>query len=93
MEDPDEAFRNFSTCNQAMRLRPPFARSQFPQAPEPRAKQLFLYVQDSIKGTIKDLDWSPVPGGNTLAYQQEQLAILKMSADINRRGNEILVGA
>ncbi|KAG0341547.1 hypothetical protein BG000_008726 [Podila horticola] len=40
MSDPDEAFKDFSTVNQAMQLGPQFDRSQFLRVADPKAKNI-----------------------------------------------------
>lgn len=48
MSDPDEAFKDFSTLNQAMQLGPQFDRSQFLRVADPKAKN----IDKSLKGYI-----------------------------------------
>ncbi|KAG0216110.1 hypothetical protein BGX28_006006, partial [Mortierella sp. GBA30] len=71
MSDPEAAFTNFDAANQVMRLGPPFARSQFPQLPEPEAKELSSYVQASVAYTVREMGWSPATA------QDEQLNAMK----------------
>ncbi|KAK3812370.1 MAG: hypothetical protein JOS17DRAFT_469142 [Linnemannia elongata] len=59
MIDPDtDGFTCFEMANKAMRLRPPFVRSQFPPVAEPRTKELQSYIDASIRKTLKDMGWS-----------------------------------
>ncbi|KAF9908352.1 hypothetical protein EC991_009904 [Linnemannia zychae] len=59
MSDPDSSgFTCFEAANKAMRLRPPFARSQFPPVAETRAKELQSYIETCVTNTLKDMNWS-----------------------------------
>lgn len=82
MSDPNEAFTSFEKANQMMRLGPPFARSQFPQVAEPRAKELLSYVEASIAKCVKDMGWSSAAG------QEEELNALKVRLALEQRGQQ-----
>ena len=84
MSNPDTSgFTCFELANKAMRLRPPFARSQFPPVAEPRAKELQSYIEASVRNTIKDMGWSAA------AAHDEALAALKMQMALEQRSQQI----
>lgn len=83
MSDPDSSgFTCFEMANNAMRLRPPFARSQFPPVAEPRAKELQSYIEASVRNTLNDMGWSAA------AVHDEELEALKMRIALEQRGQQ-----
>ena len=83
MSDPDTSgFKSFEMANKAMRLRPPFARSQFPPVAEPRAKELQSYIEASVRNIIKDMNWS------TAAADDEELQAVKMRIAFEQMGQQ-----
>ncbi|KAF9116769.1 hypothetical protein BGX27_011083 [Mortierella sp. AM989] len=63
MSDPDEAFDYFTKYNQAMRLGPPFTRSQFPQVPDPKTLALSKLVQSTVTKNINEIMGGTGGGG------------------------------
>ncbi|KAF8945414.1 hypothetical protein BGZ46_006021, partial [Entomortierella lignicola] len=82
MGDPNDSFRSFNAANQVMRLGPSFERSQFPSAPEPRAKELVTHVQSSIAATIKEMGWSAA------SAQSEELDALRVQHALEAKGRQ-----
>ncbi|KAG0087927.1 hypothetical protein BGZ92_006836 [Podila epicladia] len=85
LSDPNEAFAGFEKANQAMRLRPPFVRSQFPPVAEPRAKELMSFIEASISKCVQDMGWSSAAG------QEEQLNALKVRYALEQRGQQAAI--
>ncbi|KAF9946777.1 hypothetical protein BGZ72_011147 [Mortierella alpina] len=74
MSDPDSSgFTCFENANKAMRLRAPFARSQFPPVAEPQAKVMQSYIEATVRNTLRDMDWSAA------AVYNEELEALKLN--------------
>ncbi|KAF9199137.1 hypothetical protein BGZ49_010791, partial [Haplosporangium sp. Z 27] len=82
MGDPNDSFRSFNAANQVMRLGPSFERSQFPSAPEPRAKELVTHVQSSIAATIKEMGWSAA------SAQSEEMDALRVQQALEAKGRQ-----
>ncbi|KAF9079132.1 hypothetical protein BGX23_004997 [Mortierella sp. AD031] len=83
MSDPDSSgFSSFERANNAMRLRHPFARSQFPPVAEPRAKGLQSYIEASLKNNLKDVGWSAA------AVHDEALEAMKARFALEQRGQQ-----
>ncbi|KFH61807.1 hypothetical protein MVEG_12316 [Podila verticillata NRRL 6337] len=55
MSDPDEAFKNFSTLNQAMQLGHQFDRSQFLRVADPKAKNIDKRLKEYISKVLTDI--------------------------------------
>ncbi|KAG0050933.1 hypothetical protein BGZ89_003694 [Linnemannia elongata] len=83
MSDPDASgFSSFERVNNAMRLRHPFARSEFLQVAEPKAKELQSYIEASVKNNLKDLGWSAA------AVHDEALEAVKVRIALEQRGRQ-----
>ncbi|KAF9282092.1 hypothetical protein BGZ68_006218 [Mortierella alpina] len=83
MSDPDmSGFTSFEGANKAMRLRPPFTRSQFPPQAEPKAKATQSYIEATVANTLKDMSWTAA------AVYNEELEALKMRYAIEERGQQ-----
>ncbi|KAG0293604.1 hypothetical protein BGZ96_002558 [Linnemannia gamsii] len=86
MSDPDASgFSSFERVNNAMRLRHPFARSEFPPVAEPKAKELQSYIEASLQSNLKDLGWSAA------AVYNEELEALKVRIALEQRGQEAAI--
>ncbi|CAO3565424.1 unnamed protein product [Mortierella alpina] len=71
MSDPDEAFKDFSSINKAMRLGPQFSRSQFPRVADAKAKSTSAFVKENIAGALKDMAWTPSASASNMRQQQD----------------------
>ncbi|KAG0196689.1 hypothetical protein BGX28_009853 [Mortierella sp. GBA30] len=63
MSDPDEAFKDFSTLNQVMRLGPQFDRSQFLRVADPGAKDIDNRLKTYISKVLRDIGLKAYPDG------------------------------
>ncbi|KAF8927025.1 hypothetical protein BGZ47_002371, partial [Haplosporangium gracile] len=82
MSDPDLGFTSFESANKAMRLRPGFARSQFPPVAESKAEELQSYIQASLIKTLRDINWSAA------AAEDEALAAVKTRIAFEQMGQQ-----
>ncbi|KAF9579096.1 hypothetical protein BGW38_004797 [Lunasporangiospora selenospora] len=71
MNDPEEnGFMCFDKANSALRLSPPFVRSQFPRTADPKAVQLQSYIDNNLAKALKDMKWTAAA-----AYNEELQAV------------------
>lgn len=88
--DPDEAFKDYTNVNQALRLASPIARSQFPELPDRQLKDTQERIQKHAAKKMHALSTSGAGHGNfneemeRLKVQEQKNALSNMRVQLAR---------